>query len=208
MLPRRIVCGVRAGVTLTVPLPASGVKGQDRAYARRIYKRPSPAPPCGGRCQSSPTRQSPHTGSKEEGMITETQPHMIVLQLTDTLLAQLQPYLEELDITTTPHIESADRAISTYSHVACDASIGQHTQQLTMHGEVYAALVTRVGSALDYDIRWQPNEYEPDGFVERVHPLELTGTTHVPVDCSACGAPMLDNRAALICACGQAIPLI
>ena len=105
-------------------------------------------------------------------MITEPQSYMIVLQLTDTLLAQLQPYLEELDITTIPQRESADRA-----QVACDARIGQHTQQLTMHGEVYAALVARVGSALDYDIRWQPNEYEPDGFVEHVQPLELIGTT-------------------------------
>src|SRR4051812_48602852 len=160
MLPRRIVCGVCAGVTLILPLPASSAKGQDRACARRV-PRPSRRPPCSSRCRSSPAIQTPHTGSKEEGMITETQPHMIVLQLTDTLLAQLQPYLEELDITTIPQSESADRA-----QVACDASIGQHTQQLTMHGEVYAALVARVGSALDYDIRWQPNEYEPDGFIE------------------------------------------
>ena len=138
-------------------------------------------------------------------MITETQPHMIVLQLTDTLLAQLQPYLEELDTTTTPHIEPADRAISTYSHVACDASIGQHTQQLTMHGEVYAALVTRVGSALDYDIRWQPNEYEPDGFVERVRPLGLVKVTHAPADCSECEALLLANRGAVLCGCGQAV---
>jgi hypothetical protein len=39
------VSGVHAGVTLTVPLPASGAKGQDRACARRIYKRPSHTPP-------------------------------------------------------------------------------------------------------------------------------------------------------------------
>jgi len=77
-----------------------------------------------------------------------------------------------------------------------------------MAGEVYDAFVARVGSALDYDIRWQPNEYEPDGFVERVHPLELMGATHMPVECSQCGALLLDNRAALICACGQAVALI
>jgi hypothetical protein len=124
-------------------------------------------------------------------MITEPQPHMVVLLLTDTLLAQIQPYLEELDITTLPQSESADRAISTHSHGACDASIGQHTQQLTMHGEVYAALVTRVGSALDYDIRWQPNEYEPDGFVERVRPLELMGGTHASANDVHCGALIL-----------------
>jgi len=76
-------------------------------------------------------------------------------------------------------------------------------RQLTMRSEVYDALV-----ALDYDIRWQPNEEGPDGFVERVHPLELMGATHILVDCSQCGAPVLDNRAPLICACGQAVALI
>ena len=35
--------------------------------------------------------------------------------------------------------------------------------QLTMRSEVYDALVAHVGSALDYDIHWQPNAYEPDG---------------------------------------------
>ena len=47
--------------------------------------------------------------------------------------------------------------------------------QLTLCTEVYDALVAHVGSALDCDIRWQPNEDEPDGFVERVHSLELMG---------------------------------
>lgn len=60
-------------------------------------------------------------------MITEPQPHMVVLLFTDTLLAQLPPYMEELDITTFPHSESADRAISTHSHGAGDASAEQHT---------------------------------------------------------------------------------
>jgi hypothetical protein len=136
-------------------------------------------------------------------MITEPQPHMIVLQLTDTLLTQLQPYLEELDITTIPQGESADGA-----QVACDARIGQLTQQLIMCGEIYAALVARVGSALDYDIRWQPNEYEPDGFVERIRPLELVGGTDVPADCPHCEALVRDNRAAVMNPCGQAVPRI
>ena len=60
--------------------------------------------------------------------------------------------------------------------------------QLTMRSEVYDALV-----ALDYDIHWQPNAYEPDGFIERVHPLELMGAIHMPVDCSSCGAVLLDK---------------
>jgi hypothetical protein len=93
-------------------------------------------------------------------MITETQPHMVVLQPTDALLAQLQPYLEGLDITATSHRE----------------------QRLTMRSEVYDTLVARVGDVLDYDVRWQPNEHEPDGFVERVRPLELLGITHASVD--------------------------
>ena len=36
-------------------------------------------------------------------------------------------------------------------------------QRLTMRGEVYDALIAGVDGALDYDVRWQPNEYEPDG---------------------------------------------
>ena len=41
-------------------------------------------------------------------MITETQPRVIVLQLTDELFAQLQPFLAGLDITATPQSEWAD----------------------------------------------------------------------------------------------------
>ena len=117
-------------------------------------------------------------------MITEPQPHLVVLQLTDALLAQLRPFMAGLAITATPQSGWADQEISAYSHFARYASAEQHTQQLTMASEAYDALVARVGSALDYDIRWQPNEEEPDGFVERVHPLELMGTTDMPVDCS------------------------
>jgi hypothetical protein len=95
------------------------------------------------------SKTTPHTGKEKHPMITETQTAIIVLQLTDGLIAQLQPYMVGLDIATT-------------------------AQCLTMHTEVYEALVERVGGALDYDVRWQPNEYEPDGFVERVRPLELT----------------------------------
>jgi hypothetical protein len=82
-------------------------------------------------------------------MITETQPCIIVLQLTAEITEQLQPFMAGLDITTA-------------------------TQRLTMRVEVYEALVERVGDALDYDVRWQPNEYESDGFVERVRPLEFS----------------------------------
>ena len=77
-----------------------------------------------------------------------------------------------------------------------------------MRGEVYDALVERVGSALDYDVRWQPNEYEPDGFVERVRPLELTNGIHAQAGCPQCGAQILANRAEVACACGQAVSLI
>jgi hypothetical protein len=121
-------------------------------------------------------------------MITETQPRVIVLQLTDELLAQLQPFMAGLDIT-----------VCTAEHT---------TQRLSMRGEIYAALAERVGSALDYEIHWQPNEYEPDGFVERVRPLELMGGILAPAGCRQCGVQILANRAEVACACGQIVSLI
>ena len=117
-------------------------------------------------------------------MITEPQTAIIVLQLTDELLAQLQPFLTGLDITTIA------------------------TQRLTMRVEVYEALVERVGGALDYDVRWQPNEYEPDGFVESVRPLQLTDGVLTPAECSQCGTQILANRAEVACACGQVVAVI
>jgi len=122
-------------------------------------------------------------------MITETQTRIIVLQVTDALFAQLQPFMTGLDITATAH------------------NVERSTQRLTMRGEVYDALAERVGCALDYDIRWQPNEYEPDGFVERVRPLELSNGILVSAGCPQCGAQILANRAEVACACGQAISL-
>jgi hypothetical protein len=74
-----------------------------------------------------------------------------------------------------------------------------------MRGEVYEALAERVGSALDYEVRWQPNEYEPDGFVERVRPLELTDGVLTPAECSQCRTQILANRAEIACVCGQAV---
>ncbi len=102
-------------------------------------------------------------------MITETPTRMIVLQLTNELVEQLQPFLAGLDITIAPSVEP-------------------NLQRLTMRAEVYEALVERVGSTLDYNVRWQPNEYEPDGFVERVRPLELIGGVLAPADCPQCRA--------------------
>ena len=102
-------------------------------------------------------------------MITETQPCMIVLQLTDAQLAHLQPFMDGLDI-----IATAPGA---------DQQVAQHQQRLTLRSEVYELLAERVGSALDYEVRWRSNEYEPDGFVERVRPLELIGGIHAPADC-------------------------
>lgn len=121
-------------------------------------------------------------------MITETQTRVIVLQLTDELLTQLQPFMAGLDIT------------------ACTAE--HTTQRLTMRSEVYELLAERVGSALDYDVRWQPNEYAPDGFVERVRPLELKSVILAPAGCPQCGAQILANRAEVACTCGQAVILI
>ncbi len=108
-------------------------------------------------------------GTKEHPMITETQTSISILHLIDPLLAQLRPFMAGLDITTTPSVEP-------------------NLQRLTICAEVYEALVERVGGALDYDVRWQPNEYEPDGFVERVRPLELIGGVLAPADCPQCRA--------------------
>src|SRR6266545_2281657 len=110
-------------------------------------------------------------------MITETQTRVIVLQLTDELLTQLQPFMAGLDITIAPHNKGASQEVF--------ARVEQRGQRLIMRVEVYVALAERVGSALDYDVRWQPNEYEPDGFVERVRlrpggRLDLAGTPGRP----------------------------
>lgn len=124
-------------------------------------------------------------------MITETQTSIIVLHITDELLARLHPFMAGLGIHVTPHSTRGE----------------QHELRLTMRVEVYAALVERVGSALDYDVRWQANEYEPDGFVERVRPLELTNGVLVPADCPHCSTQNLANRAEVACTCGQMISL-
>ena len=120
-------------------------------------------------------------------MITETQPYLVVLHLADELLAQLRPFMTGLEIT-----------VCTAEHA---------TQRLFMSSKVYEMLAERVGNALDYDVRWQPNEYEPDGFIERVRPLELSNGTHAPAGCLQCGAQILANRAEAACACGQTVSL-
>src|SRR5262249_2553084 len=126
---------------------------------------------CVGHRQQDKRRSS---GSKEHTMITETQTRIIVLQLTDELLAQLGLYMEGLDVTITLHSELAYQEIYEQGQFTGYEKVEHCRQRLTMCGEVYDALVERVNGALDYEVRWQPNEYEPDGFVERVRPLELT----------------------------------
>ncbi len=141
-------------------------------------------------------------------MITETQTRVIVLQLTDDLLTQLQPFMAGLEITTTPHSEWAYKEVYEHGQFAGYAKVEQYKQRLTMRGEVYDALTARVNGALDYDVRWQPNEYEPDGFVERVRPLHLTNGNHAQAGCPQCGARVFANRTEVTCACGQAVYLI
>jgi hypothetical protein len=51
-----------------------------------------------------------------------------------------------------------------------------------------------VNGALDYDLRWQPNEHESDGFVERVCPLQLTNGNREQQGCPTCGARLFPNR--------------
>jgi hypothetical protein len=130
-------------------------------------------------------------GKEKRPMITEAQITIIVLHVPDELLAQLHPFMAGLQISVTPHSGQAE----------------QHHLRLTMRAEVYAALAEREGSALDYDVRWQPNEYEPDGFVERVRPLQLTHGLLVAANCSMCGTQVLANRAEVACACGQIVSL-
>ena len=140
-------------------------------------------------------------------MITE-QTRIIVLQLTDELLAQLRPFMQGLDITATSYSESAYQEVYEHGHFARYEKIEQYKQRLTMRGEVYDALIARVNGALDYEVRWQPNEYESDGFVERVRPLELTNSSHAQEGCLQCGAHILANRTEVVCVCGQAVSLI
>jgi hypothetical protein len=154
---------------MTVPLPAVGAKGLDRAGATFVTPftlRPQAAVSSGHRQQDNCRR----SGSKEEMMITELQTRVIVLQLTDEMLTQLRPFMEGLDITTALHSERAEQEIYQHGQFAGYEKVEQHRQRLTMRGEVYDALTARVNGALDDDVRWQPNEYEPDGFVERVRP--------------------------------------
>jgi len=195
VLPLLIVCGVCAGLPMTIPLPSVGAKDHDRACARRV-QRPSPSPFRSGHCRSSPATQRRTNGSKEHLMITETQTRVIVLQLTDELIAQLRPFMAGLDITATAHGEGAYQKVE------------HHQQRLSMSSEVYEMLAERVGGALDYEVRWQPNEYEPDGFVEHVRPLELTNGILAPAGCPQCGAQILANGAEVACACGQVVSLI
>jgi hypothetical protein len=141
-------------------------------------------------------------------MITEQATRVIVLHLTDELLDKLQPYMEGLDITATPHSEWTYQEVYEHGQFAGYEKFEQYKQRLTMRGEVYDALTERVNGALDYDVRWQPNEYEPDGFVERVRPLELTNSSHAQEGCPTCGAQILANRTEVVCACGQPVFLI
>jgi hypothetical protein len=83
-------------------------------------------------------------------MITELQPRVIVLQLTDALFAQLRPFMAGLDITASAHGGEAYQKDE------------QYQRRLSMSSKAYQMLTERVGGTLDYEVRWQPNEYEPD----------------------------------------------
>ena len=138
-------------------------------------------------------------------MITETQTRVIVLQLTDKMLTQLRPFMAGLDITTTLHSEWAYQEVYEQGEFTGYEKVEQYKQRLTMRGEVYDALAARVNGVLDYDVRWQPNENEPDGFVERVLPLQLTNGNHAQAGCPTCGAQVFANRAEVARACGQPV---
>jgi hypothetical protein len=149
------------------------------------------------------------SGSKEDTMTSdETTTATVMLQLDEQLLAQLRPYLEGLEITIAPHSEWGYQAVYEQGQFAGYARVERPKQRLTMRRDIYDTLITRVNDALDYDVRWQPNEYEPDGFVERVRPLELTNGILAPANCPQCGTCALANRAEVACACGQVVSLI
>jgi len=56
-------------------------------------------------------------------------------------------------------------------------------------------LAKRVGGALDYKVRWQPNDYAPESFVERVRPLELMGGMLASPGCPHVTAQAVPERA-------------
>ena len=141
-------------------------------------------------------------------MTIETQTRVIVLQLSDEMLAQLRPYMEGLDITLTLHSEWPYQEVYQRGQFIGYEKVEQYKQRLTMRGEVYDAIIAKVNGALDYDRRWQPNEYESEGFVERICPLQLTNSNHTQGGCLTCGAQILANRTQVVCACGQPIFLI
>jgi hypothetical protein len=191
---------------MNVPPPAIGAKGHDRASATRAAPFTRTVLPRSLSAIASNT--TPLGGSKEQKDHHRDTDRIIVLQLTDELFTQLQPYMEGLDITITPYSEWAEQEIYDHGRFAGHEKVEQRRQRLTMPGEVYDALVARVGSALDYDLRWQPNEYEPDGFVERVRPLELTNSSNTCAGCPTCGVVVLANRTEIACAYGQVVSLV
>ena len=141
-------------------------------------------------------------------MITAQATRLVVLELTDELLAQLRPFMDGLDITAIPHSARTDQEVYEHGQFESYTTVEQRRQRLTMRSEAYDALIARVGGALDYDVRWRPNEYESDGFVERVRPLELTNGNHEQAPCPQCGAHIFANRTEVVCACGQPVCLI
>jgi hypothetical protein len=140
-------------------------------------------------------------------MISETEECVVVLQLDDELLARLRPFMAGLDITITPHREWIYQAVCEQGQFVGYKQVEQWKRRLTMRREVYDRLITRVGGALDYDVRWQPNEYEPDGFIERVCPLEVTNGNHNQSPCPTCGARLVANRREVNCVCGKMVVL-
>jgi hypothetical protein len=67
-------------------------------------------------------------------------------------------------------------------------------QRLSMRAEDYETLTERVGDALDYEVRWQPDEFESEGFIERVRPLELSYGILVTASCAVWGAAARELR--------------
>ena len=68
-----------------------------------------------------------------------------------------------------------------------------------MRGKFYEALAERVVSVLGYNVRGQPNEHEPSGFVGGVRPLELTNGKHEQQSCPEMQGTRVRERMQIRC---------
>src|SRR4051794_28987923 len=98
------------------------------AHARRFTSALHPRRPAAVTVGHRQQLGTAPTAARSRKMITETQACVIALQLTDELLARLQPFMAGLDIIATAHGAGASQQVA------------QHQQRLFMRSEVYEIL--------------------------------------------------------------------